>query len=295
MQKTPIKDILGNYIFVLPAVALFFIFHLYPFLNVFVLSLHKWNGISPTKEFIGFAHFIDIFTANPQWWQSMWHALYITLLTLIFQNGLALMLALACDKAIRGANTYRVIFFIPPLLSGIVVGLIWQWIYDGNYGLLNHWLSTIGFGHLARAWLGDAKTALTCVGIAHMWKGFGWGFIILLAGLQSIPRQLYEAARVDGAGSWDTFTKVTAPLMVPVFVLVTILTILHTMQIFELVVSTTKGGPGWHTEVPITRILYYMCSSSQFGYACALGVVFGIILLIVSFAQIQAAKLVKQE
>jgi ABC-type sugar transport system permease subunit len=128
-----------------------------------------------------------------------------------------------------------------------------------------------------------------------MWKGFGWGFIILLAGLQSIPRELYESARVDGAGAWETFKRITVPLMVPIFVLVIILTILNTMQIYDLIVSTTGGGPGYHTEVPITRVLAAMLGSSQLGYACALGVVFGIILLIVSFAQIQASKLVKQE
>ena len=128
-----------------------------------------------------------------------------------------------------------------------------------------------------------------------MWKGFGWGFIILLAGLQFIPRQLYEAAKVDGAGPWDTFMRITAPLMVPVFVLVSILTILNTMQIYDLIVSTTGGGPGYHTEVPITRILASMLGSSRLGYACALGVVFGVILLIASFVQIQASKLIKQE
>jgi ABC-type sugar transport system permease subunit len=295
MERQRLRHIVGSYFFILPAVLLFCTFHLYPFINVLRLSLYEWDGISPTMKFIGLAHFKDIFTANPQWWFSMWHAFYITLLTLIFQNGLALLLALACDKAIRGANIYRVIFFIPPVLSGIVVGLIWQWIYDGNYGLLNYWLGRVGLTHLARAWLADPKTALTSVAIVHMWKGFGWGFIILLAGLQSIPRELYESARVDGAGAWETFKRITVPLMVPIFVLVIILTILNTMQIYDLIVSTTGGGPGYHTEVPITRVLAAMLGSSQLGYACALGVVFGIILLIVSFAQIQASKLVKQE
>jgi len=296
-SENKIKHIITNYLFVLPAVVLFCTFHLYPFINVFRLSLFQWDGIVPWSQaqFVGLSHFKDIFTLNPQWWFSMWHAFYITLLTLIFQNGLALILALACDRAIRGAQAYRMIFFLPPVLSGIVVGLIWQWIYDGNYGLLNYWLVKIGLGHLARAWLADPKTALTCVAIVHMWKGFGWGFIILLSGLQLIPRELYEAAKVDGASAWDTFRRVTAPLMVPVFVLVTILTILNTMQIYDLIVSTTDGGPGYHTEVPITRILAAMLGSSQLGYACAMGVVFGLILLIGSFAQIRVSKLVKQE
>ena len=297
MEHRKAKKIFTNYLFVLPAVLLFCTFHLYPFVNVFRYSLFQWDGIVPfsSAQFVGLAHFKDIFTANPQWWYSMWHAFYITLLTLVFQNGLALLLALACDRAIRGAKAYRMIFFLPPVLSGIVVGLIWQWIYDGNYGLLNYWLTNIGLGHLSRAWLADPNTSLTCVGIVHMWKGFGWGFIILLAGLQSIPRELYEAAKVDGAGAWDTFRRVTVPLMVPVFVLVTILTILNTMQIYDLIVSLTGGGPGYHTEVPITRILAAMRGGSRLGYACALGIVFGLMLLIISFLQIQVSKLTKQE
>jgi ABC-type sugar transport system permease subunit len=293
--KTNIREKLGDYAFVLPAVILFCIFHIYPFVNVFRLSLFQWDGVSPIMQFIGLSNFKDIFTADPQWWSSMWHALYITALTLIFQNGLALLLALACDRAIRGANTYRMIFFIPPVLSGIVVGLIWQWIYDGNYGLLNYWLSNLGLGHLARAWLEDPKTALTCVAIVHMWKGFGWGFIILLAGLQSIPRQLYEAARVDGAGAWDAFRRVTVPLMVPIFVLVVILTILNTMQIYDIIRATSHGGPAGHTEVPISMILHSMRDYKEFGTACAQGVVFGVILLIASFGLIKVSKNIKQE
>jgi len=295
MRKIRVRDITGNYLYVLPAVILFLTFHIYPFINVFRLSLFRWDGLSPVMQFVGLANFRDIFTASPEWWFSMWHAFYITMFTLIFQNGLALILALACDRAIRSANIYRIIFFIPPVLSGIVVGLIWQWIYDGNYGLLNYWLEKIGFGYLSRTWLEDPRTALTCVAIVHMWKGFGWGFIILLAGLQSIPRQLYEAARVDGAGAWDIFRKVTVPLMVPVFVLVIILTILNTMQIYDIILATSHGGPAGHTEVPITMILHSMRDYREFGYACAQGVVIGVMLLIVSFALIRVSKGVRQE
>jgi ABC-type sugar transport system permease subunit len=152
----------------------------------------------------------------------------------------------------------------------------------------------IGLGNLARAWLADPRTALTCVAIIHMWRGFGWGFIILLAGLQNIPRELYEAARIDGAGSWDIFRKVTVPLMIPVFVLVAVLTVLGTMQIYDLIVSTTGGGPGYHTEVPITRILAAMKGSSRFGYACALGLIFGVVLLLASMSQLKLSKYLKK-
>ncbi|MFH1714718.1 MAG: sugar ABC transporter permease [Elusimicrobiota bacterium] len=284
------KQVLENYLFVLPAISLFMVFSLYPFIKVFQLSVFQWDGISLSMKYVGLEHFIDIFRNNKVYWTSMLNAGYITFLALILQNSLALILALACDREIRGAKAYRVIFYLPPVLSGIVVGLIWNWIYDGNYGLLNYALNAMGLGDLARAWLADPKTALTSVAVIHMWKGFGWGFIILLAGLQGIPRELYEASKVDGANAWQVFKNITVPLMIPVFILVSILTILGTMQIYDLIVSTTHGGPGYHTEVPITRILAAMTGTSRFGYACAMSIVFGVVLLSLSVIQMKISQ-----
>jgi len=289
-----IRKFAGNYIFILPAVALFCTFSLYPFFKVFQLSITNWDGISPSMNYVGLANFKDLLFDNPVFWISMKNAFWITFMALTAQNLLALLLALLCDRDIKGGNVYRVIFYLPPVLSGIVVGLIWNWIYDGNYGLLNHFLNFIGLGDLSRAWLSDSKTALIAVAIIHMWRGFGWGFVILLAGLQSIPRDLYEAARVDGANTWVVFKNITAPLMIPVFILVSILTILGTMQIFDIIIATTGGGPGYHTEVPITRILAMMIGSSKFGYACAMGVIFGLILLTISMIQIRVSKAMRQ-
>jgi ABC-type sugar transport system permease subunit len=184
---------------------------------------------------------------------------------------------------------------LPPILSGIVVGLIWNWIYQGDFGLLNVLLDKWGFSNLKHAWLAEPDTALTSLAVVHMWKGFGWGFIILLAGLQGIPRDLYEAARVDGASELRIFWKITVPLMIPVFILVSVLTILGTMQVYDLVITTTRGGPGSHTEVPMKRILDEITPGSRLGYACALGMVFGAILLILSMIQIQLSKRVKVE
>lgn len=287
------KKTFTAFTFVLPALTIFSIFYIYPFFKVLHLSHHAWDGISPAMSFVGFSNFKDIMQ-DKIWWLSMRNAGYITFIALTFQNALALALALACDRQIKAKNFYRVIFFIPPVLSEVVVGLIWRWIYDGDYGLLNHALTSIGLHDLARSWLSDPKTALTCVAIIHCWKGFGWGFMILLAGLQTIPKELYEAATVDGANPWQSFKNVTIPLMIPVFVLVAILTILGTMQVFVLILSMTGGGPGYHTEVPVTRILASMQGSSMFGYACAQGITFGAILMLVSFAQIGISRKLKQ-
>ncbi len=288
-----VKKTFSAFLFVLPALAIFSIFYIYPFFKVFQLSHNSWDGIAPVMQFVALGNFKEIMQ-DKIWWVSMRNAGYITLIALTFQNALALALALACDRQIRAKNFYRVIFFIPPVLSEVVVGLIWRWIYDGDYGLLNHTLVAVGLQNMVRSWLSDPQTALTCVAIIHCWKGFGWGFMILLAGLQTIPKELYEAARVDGANVWHSFKNVTIPLMIPVFVLVTILTILGTMQVFVLILSMTGGGPGYHTEVPVTRILASMQGSSMFGYACAQGITFGAILMLVSFAQIAVSKKLKQ-
>ncbi|MFA5114774.1 MAG: sugar ABC transporter permease [Candidatus Omnitrophota bacterium] len=289
-----IKPAFENYLFVLPAAAIFAVFYIIPFIWVFQLGLYSWDGILPTKAFVGLSNFKEIILQDKIWWGAMLNAGYITLIALTFQNALAFLLAWACDREIRMKNFYRLIFFIPPVLSEIVVGLVWQWILDGNYGLLNNWLGQLGLSNLVRNWLSDPNTALTTVAIVHCWKGFGWGFLIFLAGLQTIPREFYEAARVDGANAWVCFRKVTMPLMVPVVVLVAILTILGTMQGFVLIIAMTDGGPAYHTQVPVLRILAAMRGSSRFGYACAQSITFGAILMTISFIQYRFSRYARQ-
>jgi len=287
-KSSQFKSNIEGYLFILPAVLIFSIFYIYPFFNIFNLSLHEWNGIDQFHKYVGLANFQELMR-DRVWWKSIWNAFYITLIALTFQNCLAFMLALACDRDILLKNFYRVVFFIPPVLSQIVVGLVWRWILyagtdsSGEYiGLLNYGLVNIGFSGLANNWLSDPKTALTCIAVVHCWMGFGWGFIMLLAGLQTIEKQLYEAAKVDGAGSWNTFWNVTIPMMMPVILVVVILTVLGSMQAFALVLSMVGQGLGDHTEVPVTRILAAMAGTNRFGYACAMGVHFAAILVCVS-------------
>jgi len=285
------------YLFVLPALVLFAVFSIYPFFLLTATSFLNWDGIYPknpfesfqtfSQAFVGLANYVQVFRNDPVFWTSFAQAGYITVLALTFQNALALLLAMAVNRRLAGGGVYRTLFFLPPILSEIVVGLIWFWIYDGNFGIFNEALTRLGLGAWTRPWLADPKTALTAVAIIHLWKGFGWGFVMFLAGLQTIPDELYEAARVDGANAWRRFRHITLPLLAPVGVVVSILTILGTMQIFALIIATTGGGPGYHTEVPITRIFQSMLGSSRFGYACAQGIVFGLILLFFSLVQMR--------
>ncbi len=281
------RDIITNYFFIIPAVVIFSIFYIYPFFYTFKLSLNEWNGIDLHQQFVGLDNFIELMR-DKDWWASMWHAWYITMIALTFQNLFAFILAFACDRDLKMKNFYRVVFFIPPILSEVVVGLIWTWILyagkqGGEYiGLLNYTLSKIGFSHLAHNWLSDPKTALTCIAIVHSWKGFGWGFIMFLAGLQTIDRQLYEAARVDGANMWGILKNVTLPMMIPVIAVVVILTILGSMQAFVLIMSMMGNELAGATSVPVTQILNSMMATKRFGYACAQGITFGVILIFIS-------------
>lgn len=289
-MRSASRVVAAPYLFVLPAFLLFVTFSVYPFYLLTYTSLFDWDGISTAKMFVGLSNYWNILAHDPVFWRSFIQAGYVTVLALTFQNALALLLAIAVNRRLPGGGLYRTLFFLPPILSEIVVGLIWFWIYDGNFGIFNELLRHLGLGAWTRAWLADPQTALTAVAVIHMWKGFGWGFVIFLAGLQTIPEELYEAARVDGASPWGRFWHITLPLLVPVCLLVSILTILGTMQIFSLIIATTGGGPGYHTEVPITRIFQSMLGSSRFGYACAQGIVFGLILLFFSLVQMRFQK-----
>jgi len=291
-----IRDTLENYAFVLPAIAIFTVFYIIPFFWVFQLGLSDWDGILPARTFVGLSNFKEIIFQDKSWWQAMGNAGWVTLIALTFQNTLAFLLAMACDREIKLKNFYRVIFFIPPVLSEIVVGMVWRFIINDVDGanIINRALISAGFGQFARSWLNDPKTALTTVAIVHSWKGFGWGFLIFLAGLQTIPRELYEAARVDGANAWQRFKGITMPLMIPVIVLVSILTVLGTMQAFALIIGLVGGELAGHTSVPVLRILASMRGSSRFGYACAQGLTFGVVLILISFIQYRVSQKGKQ-
>jgi len=296
-----LRQPVGNFLFVLPALAIFAVFYIYPFFKTFHLAFLEWDGIVPEQIFVGLDNFKELIGEDQYWWISVKNALYVTFIALTFQNLVALALALLCDREIKLRRFYRMVFFIPPVLSETVVGLIWQWILyagtqDGQHvGLLNYFLNQTGFHHLVRAWLSEPETALTCIAVVHSWKGFGWGFLLLLAGLQTIDRQLYEAARVDGAGPFSVFKNVTVPMMIPVFMMVIILTILGSMQIFVLVLVMVSQGLGTHTDVPVLRILASMTGGDpRFGYACAMAVIFGILLIIVSFTMRKLSEKVKQ-
>ncbi|WP_273333317.1 carbohydrate ABC transporter permease [Dictyoglomus turgidum] len=281
-----IGDQIGSFLFVLPALAFFVTFSIYPLFKTFQLSFFQWDGMTKNMTFVGFQNYINAFR-DFIWLKSLKNGVYLAILALIIMNSIAFILAVLVNLRIRCSKFYRVVFYIPPILSGIVVGFIWKWIYDPNYGILNGILDILHLSQFKRAWLSDIHTALISVSIASMWQGVGGSFILFLAGLQGIPEELYEASIVDGASFWQQFFYITIPLMSRTLMIVSILTILGAMQLLTIVIPLTNGGPGFETEVPALRIYKEAFSNYRFGYATALSVLLGIMLFIISIIQIK--------
>jgi ABC-type sugar transport system permease subunit len=276
-------------LFIWPALLLYLLFSVYPILRTVQISFTDWNGLSSSYHYIGLTNYVTAFH-DGIWWQSLWHGVFLSVMALVFMNGAGLFLALIVDGTRRGQTIYRALFYLPPVLSGVVVALIFKWMYEPYGGPLNSALQGFGLGQYAHAWLGDSSTAIWAVSVASIWQGVGYPFLLFLAGLQGVPVELYEAARIDGANAWHQFRHVTVPFLIPVGAIVSILTILGAMQLFNIVMAMTGGGPGYATEVPVLHIYREAFQATHFGYATALSMLFGALLFIVSIVQLQFSR-----
>jgi ABC-type sugar transport system permease subunit len=276
---------LTGYSFLLPALALIGVFTLLPFLQGVILSFQYWDGVSADTPFIGFSNYQRVFE-DSIFWASMANVAKFGLIGFFIGNGLSLAMAIAVNANPRGNTFYRIVYYLPGVFSVVVVGMLFRWILQPTVGILNRALTTVGLEGLAHNWLAEPATALLAVGGVYVWYHWGFGFLLFLAGLQGVPRELYEAASIDGAGAWDRFRHVTWPILIPVTTIVSILTMLASLQIFGTVQVLTNGGPGYHTEVPTLRIYKEAFDFHRFGAAAAMSVVFGSILICLSLIQI---------
>ena len=274
---------------VAPIIALLVVFGLYPFARTIQLSVTDWDGLSATFGYVGAQNYVQAFH-DDVWWKSIQNGLLFAVIALTVMQGIGLLLALGADQKIRGQGVYRVLFYLPPVLSAIVVALVWKWLYQPYGGPINELLGALGLSHLERPWLGDGSTALWAVSIASVWQGVGTPFLLFLAALQNVPDELCDAARVDGANRWQLFRNVTFPSILPTIGLVSVLTFLGAMQIFNMVLAMTNGGPGYATEVPVLHIFRAAFQLNQFGYATALAVLFGFMLFLVSLLTLRLTK-----
>jgi multiple sugar transport system permease protein/raffinose/stachyose/melibiose transport system permease protein len=249
------------------------------------LSFQDWDGVGSNTPWVGLSNYERVISDNI-FWVSLGNAGIFGVVGFVLGNILSLGMAMAVNSVKRGATFYRVAYYLPGVFSVVVVGMMFAWILQGSVGILNRGLAAVGLGFLQNRWLTDPGTALPSVALVYVWYHWGFGFLLFLAGLQGVPRELYEAASIDGAGAWARFRYITMPQLTPVTTIVSVLTLLGALQIFGTVQVLTNGGPGYLTEVPTLRIYKEGFQFHRFGVAAAMSVVFGAILMTLSLVQI---------
>ena len=275
------RDVGQGYALVLPALLLYGAFLLWPIIQTVWLSLTDWNGLtaSPTwngldnyRRLVGDERFASALGNNLLWVVGSWLA-----------QGLGLLLAALLSASwISGRTLFRTLLFVPATLSLVVVGIVWDRIYNPNTGLLNTALNSAGLEGVSRGWLSDSATAMPAVIATANWTYYGFAMVIFFAGLQSIDRQLYEAAALDGAGAWHQFRHITIPGLRNEITLLLVISFINTLRTFDLVYVMTNGGPGRRTEV----VAYYIYSlafvTRQVGYGAAVATALTAIVLAIT-------------
>lgn len=249
-RRTKHRRFLTALPFLLPAVLIYGYFIVYPMLDSIRLSLHRWSGFRTEQpEFVGLENYVRLFTQDPVFWRSFTNSIIWVVLSLLIPMVMGLLLALGLNRQLVGRNLMRAVIYIPAVFASITVAAMWRWIYNPTLGLVNRALEAVGLDSWTQSWLGDPKIALYSIFAASVWQAVGFPMVLFLAGLQTVPPELVDAARIDGAGSWQVFRNVTLPALRPTTVVVVILTIVHSLKVFDLIVGMTGGGPAQSTQV----------------------------------------------
>ena len=263
------KNRMYPFYFSIGALVLYSLFMVLPGLMGFYLSFTDWNRYSSEINFIGLQNFALIFSKQ-NYWHSITNTITFTLVTIVLKTVVALLLALLLTKGLRRFfNFHRVIIYLPAIIPMIVVGIVFRSILHPTTGVLNEFLRALGLGFLAQRWLTNPDIALYSVILVDTWKGVGFIMVILIAGLQVIPAEYYEAAQIDGASLWDEFWQITLPLLRPTLTVTTVLNLLYGLKVFDIVWVLTNGGPGYATETVYTMV-FKEFSKGRYGVSTAL-------------------------
>jgi len=269
--------------FALPALVLFAFVVLVPSGRGVYYALTDWDGLSPDWAFVGLDNFIAMLD-DPTALQAIWHTLLIAIAITVIQNGCGLLLALGVNSLIKSRNVLRVFLFAPAVVTPIVTAYLWRNLL-GPDGAVNSLLAAVGLGSWQQDWLGDPQLALWSIVAVIVWQFSGYSMVIFLAGLQSVPQEIFEAAAMDGAGPARRFWSVTRPLLAPAFTVNLMLSIIGGIKLFDQVYALTGGGPGHATDTLSTLIYKDAFTLGEFGYSIALAVVLTAIVATVSTGQ----------
>lgn len=270
---------------VLPGFIIFTIGLIIPMLLAIRYSLTSWDGMSAEKTFVGLKNYINLFS-DSDFRSAWWFTIKFTIGNTIIQNVAALLFAVALDSGIKAQKLYRTAFFVPCLISAVIVGFVWLKMFSNVLPEINSLLGTdINF-----SLFGDGKTVLSGLLIANNWQWIGYWMLIYLAGLQSVPSDLYEAAKVDGAGPIKRFFNVTIPMLAPAITICVVGITTGSLKVYDLLVSSTKGGPGRASTSIIYQTYTTAINGRQYGYGSAMSVTLVLVLFLVALVQVKGLK-----
>jgi len=278
-RRRAIERQLTAYLFVGPALLVLAGFIIYPALYSLLLSFYEWNGFTPEwGPFVGLDNYIQL-ARDEIFWRAAVNSIVFVLVRTPAEVAIAFGLALLLNREMRGRSLLRTLFFVPVVMSLIVVTLIFQRVLEPNAGFLNVFLRSVGLDALAHPWLADPATALSVVIFVSVWKNVGFSLVILLAGLQGLPHEVIEAARVDGADRRQLTFQVVVPLMKPIIAIATVLSVIGGLKVFDLIYIMTRGGPSYATEVFATMLYREAFDLNEMGVASAIAVIMVLVIM----------------
>jgi raffinose/stachyose/melibiose transport system permease protein len=273
-------------VFVVPALVVYALVVLYPSISGVVYAFTDWSGIG-SFSFVGFDNFHTLVNDHRAL-QSITNTLLLTVAIVVVQNAIGLLLALGVNANIKSRDLLRVIFFAPAVVSPVMVAFLWKYVYNPDNGAgLNGILGAVGLGSLRQDWLGDPSITLWSVAAMVVWQYAGYSMVIFLAGLQDVPPELHEAARIDGAGTWQRFRYVTWPLLAPALTINLMLSTIGGLKLFDQVYAATNGGPGTSSETLSTVLYKEAFVYGKFGYSTAVALVLALFVAAVSLVQLR--------
>jgi multiple sugar transport system permease protein len=281
------QETIAGYLFLLPNILGFLVFSSIPVVATFSISLLDWDLIRAPR-FVGIDNYVKLLTDDAVFRKVLFNTAYYVVGTVPAGIILSLLLALAMNANVRGIALFRVIFFIPVISASVAVAVMWRWLYNTDFGLINLILTSVGLKGVP--WLSSTAWAMPAVILMAIWKSLGYNMVIFLAGLQSIPAHLHEAAAIDGANGVQRFRYITLPLLAPTTFFVLVISVISSFQVFDLAFVLTKGGPGDATN---TMVMYIYNQAFQFfhmGYAAAVAWVLFAIIFAVTLIQHQLQK-----
>ncbi|MFE4213650.1 carbohydrate ABC transporter permease [Streptomyces sp. NPDC056844] len=275
--------------FPVPALALYLFFFAYPTVQAVQYALTDWDGYSADYNSVGLDNFGEIATSDDVFANAAGNNLKLTVTVVLAQTALALLLALYLVRTTRSSTLLRALFFLPTVLSSVSVAFVWRFVYDPDGGLFNSALRGVGLDSFQSVYLGDPDKAILWLALTQVWFHAGQMMVVFIAGLQSIPRELYESAELDGAGRWARFRHITWPLVAPATGIVLAYTTIQSFKAFDLVLGLGGNPPGPALDILSTRV-YTTFSNNEFGYAAAQSLVFMVMIALLTWVQRRALR-----